>query len=90
MEYPQYLLTAHWQQVRADAIERANGRCMFCNTKASLEAHHRTYIRKGHELPEDVVALCDACHGGFHQMSHVQKHRISPAFRRLLRQQGVL
>ena len=89
-EYPQYLLTPHWQKVRAEAIARAKGRCQLCNIKASLEVHHRTYVRKGKELPEDVVALCDPCHEGFHKMSHVQKHGISPAFRKLLQRQGVI
>jgi hypothetical protein len=32
-----------------------------------LEAHHRTYERRGEELPEDLTALCPTCHRWFHE-----------------------
>lgn len=32
--------------------------------RQTLEIHHKTYERLGHELDEDLVALCWTCHDG--------------------------
>lgn len=62
----QYLLTPEWRE-RADAAKaRFGGRCALCNAVGPLEAHHRTYERHRHELPEDLTALCADCHGAYH------------------------
>lgn len=48
--------------------------CKWCNTyfdefgsrndmeRQTLEVHHRTYVRRGKELDDDLVALCHTCH----------------------------
>ncbi len=65
--YREYLQTDEWR-ARADAAkERAGNRCQLCNAAGPLEAHHRTYERRGKELPEDLVALCHDCHTGHHR-----------------------
>jgi hypothetical protein len=66
MPYRDYLKTAHWQLKRQEAITSASNRCQLCNSAERLEVHHRTYERRGHELPEDLTVLCDKCHGKFH------------------------
>lgn len=66
MDYSLYLRTDHWQAVRKAAHERAGGRCQVCNSDAALHVHHRTYQRRGRELPEDVIVLCANCHKLFH------------------------
>ncbi|MEP6977595.1 MAG: hypothetical protein ABI948_06035 [Thermoleophilia bacterium] len=65
--YQDYLQTPEWRE-RAEATKaRFGGRCALCDADESLEAHHRTYDRVGHELPEDLTALCSDCHRGYHQ-----------------------
>jgi replicative DNA helicase len=71
MSYQDYLQTEHWQQVRKAALKRAGYRCQLCNRKGVLHVHHRTYIRRGHELPEDLIVLCRGCHETFHQERRV-------------------
>jgi len=67
MPYRKYLQTYRWSQTRALARERAGDRCQLCNAgNRTLHTHHRTYERRGHELPEDLIVLCDACHAKFH------------------------
>jgi hypothetical protein len=66
MPYEEYLLTPEWRERADKAKARAGWRCQFCNSTDNLEAHHRTYERRGAERDEDLVALCDRCHGGLH------------------------
>ena len=65
-EYASYLQTDHWRATAEAAKARAGNHCMICNDEGTLHAHHRTYERVGQEAETDVVALCAACHGKFH------------------------
>lgn len=71
MPYVDYLMTNHWKNVRLAAIERAHGRCQLCNRGDKLHVHHRTYERRGEELPEDLTVLCAPCHEMFHKNGRV-------------------
>lgn len=64
--YAEYLRSPHWQEVRKEALKRANYRCQVCNADKPLDVHHRTYERLGSELDADVIALCRDCHNLFH------------------------
>jgi 5-methylcytosine-specific restriction endonuclease McrA len=66
MPYDAYLRTPEWTQRRAEALRKAKKRCQVCNGTNRLEVHHRTYERRGAELPEDLIVLCKGCHGKFH------------------------
>lgn len=53
------------------------GYCRLCERDTSddedpeamrLEVHHKTYERLGHELDRDVVAVCESCHEGLHEL----------------------
>jgi hypothetical protein len=66
MPYADYLLTPEWQERRQAALDRAGRRCQVCNTPRRLHVHHRTYERRGRELPGDLTVLCDRCHALFH------------------------
>lgn len=66
MPYGLYLKTPHWHSVRTDALRRAEGRCVLCNSGVGLEVHHRSYKRRGAERPADVSVLCSDCHGRHH------------------------
>lgn len=65
VDYYEYIRSPQWRR-RADAAKRAAGdRCQVCNrhkSEVTLDAHHRTYERLGHERPEDVTVLCRDCH----------------------------
>src|SRR5690348_12707666 len=67
LPYADYLRTAHWQRVRALALERAGHACELCSATDRLEVHHRTYARLGFEWPSDVIALCADCHEEHHK-----------------------
>jgi 5-methylcytosine-specific restriction endonuclease McrA len=75
--YPDYLRTdCWWKVVRQCCMENAKYICQAKTTcvtgvpircsRRATEAHHLTYIRLGHELPEDLMAVCDSCHRAMH------------------------
>ena len=58
-----------WDFIRADAKQRADGRCMICGKKTDrLDAHERwNYdIKNGVQKLEDVLAVCKDCHSVIH------------------------
>ena len=67
MPYSDYLLTDHWLSMRKAALYRAGGRCQLCGRQERLQVHHNSYENLGHELPEDLVVLCQSCHEKFHK-----------------------
>jgi 5-methylcytosine-specific restriction endonuclease McrA len=70
--YQQYLKSAHWQNLRALAFQKANGICKCCRAPLSKNfvCHHRTYRRAGRERinhkfwRDDIIAVCPPCHDG--------------------------
>ena len=54
-----------WAFLRADAKDRANGRCSICGKKTTvLDAHERwSYDEKIKvQKLEDIIAVCKDCH----------------------------
>jgi hypothetical protein len=66
MPYPEYLETLEWQARRKAMLAHADHRCQVCNRDSRLNVHHRTYERRGMELPSDLIVLCEDCHGLYH------------------------
>ncbi len=66
MPYYDYLQTPEWQKTRNRALRRANYRCQVCNGNENLHVHHRTYVNRGNEKPEDLIVLCKDCHQIYH------------------------
>jgi cytochrome c553 len=66
MPYKDYLQSPEWQERRRQALLAAGGKCQVCNQGQALHVHHRTYDRRGMELPSDLTALCEKCHGKHH------------------------
>ena len=66
-EYRRYLKSAGWRRRRSTAVARSDGFCEDCGSRSDLDVHHRTYARKGAELPNDLVALCRRCHTARHK-----------------------
>jgi hypothetical protein len=69
MDYKPYLQTEEWERKRRDAVERARGVCEKCGSPDNLQVHHKTYERRGEELPEDLIVLCSECHKKEHGLS---------------------
>ena len=66
MPYKEYLQTDHWKSVRKQALFRAKYKCQLCSNKENLNVHHNTYKNRGEEKDEDLIVLCQNCHGKFH------------------------
>ena len=66
-DYVEYLDSPEWWAQRRRALTRADDQCEQCGLHDdSLDVHHRSYLRLGHELPEDLEVLCGACHANAH------------------------
>jgi 5-methylcytosine-specific restriction endonuclease McrA len=67
MPYADYLRSSEWQSTRVAALRRARYACQLCKAaNVTLDVHHNTYQRRGHELPTDLIVLCRGCHGKHH------------------------
>lgn len=67
MPYDEYLLTEHWLHFKAEALKNAQHKCKLCNTnRDTLHVHHNNYDNRGRETFNDVIVLCEECHGIFH------------------------
>lgn len=70
--YKRYLKTHHWQQLRQQALDRANGKCEMCGyipwKKGVLQVHHKTYINVGNESLDDLIVVCARCHMELHNI----------------------
>ena len=63
MHYDKYLNTPEWKERSSIIRKRFGNRCQTCNSSnKKLEVHHRTYERRGNELPTDLTLLCEECH----------------------------
>lgn len=67
MPYEEYLETPGWRTIRRLKLRQARHACQLCNSDdRQLHVHHRTYERRGRERLEDLLVLCERCHGRFH------------------------
>jgi 5-methylcytosine-specific restriction endonuclease McrA len=65
--YVEYLQSPEWRARAREARRRFGHRCALCAAqRLPLEVHHNTYEHLGHERPEELVPLCEECHGKFH------------------------
>ena len=77
MPYNEYLQTPEWRERRESAVLAAKGKCSLCNgTGDTIHVHHRTYARRGMELPSDLIALCDKCHAKHHDKINTKEPTI--------------
>ena len=65
-DYGEYIKSEWWQKVSWACKWMYGMRCAVCNSAENLNAHHKTYERKGFEHPEDLICLCNKCHAKFH------------------------
>ena len=65
--YQAYLQSEHWKSFRKEQLKTRGYRCQQCGRKYNLRVHHKIYERLGHELPEDVLVVCNKCHAKIHR-----------------------
>ena len=65
VNYKEYIQSREWRD-RANIVKaHTEWRCAICGrheSKVTLDAHHNTYERLGHERLNDLVCLCRDCH----------------------------
>ena len=69
-EYKDFLMSWVWGGLRAQVLERAEGKCEVCGVGGTLHIHHKTYKRAGgNETLDDLIALCPPCHKRVHALA---------------------
>ncbi len=64
--YREYLQHPTFRRVRAEAMRRAQYRCVHCGARAT-EVHHLRYPAWGtFDVPENLEPVCHACHCRLH------------------------
>ena len=64
MDYDDYLKSEGWQKLRTRALKRAEYKCEFCGSIATM-IHHVVYLKKENSEMENInhlVACCKKCH----------------------------
>lgn len=73
------------KRLKKQIVERDNGRCRLCGKKAEenfcgtgrgLVIHHINYDKQN-SLPENLIALCNRCHGRTHYNRVIWQARLS-------------
>ena len=76
-----YLQSIEWQELRTQALARANNQCECCHSTERLEAHHTSYLHLGeadsNEL-NDLAILCRNCHQALHNKLGYDRTTNSP------------
>jgi 5-methylcytosine-specific restriction endonuclease McrA len=63
IEYRQRITGPEWLALRRRLLAAAGYRCQRCwDSGVTLQLHHKTYDRLGHEVDEDFEVLCIPCH----------------------------
>lgn len=66
-DYAEFLQSPLWIGLRDACKERDRWRCVVCNRKNRLEAHHKIYRGEWAETTlDDLVTLCRFCHAREH------------------------
>jgi len=61
--YDKYMKSAQWRNIRKVMLKLAGNICQECrHPSPTLEVHHLTYDRFGHESMSDLRVLCKRCH----------------------------
>ena len=64
--YVAHINSDEWKLFRHNIIVTRGMACERCGKAGPVDAHHITYERFGHELPEDVKLYCRSCHDLMH------------------------
>lgn len=64
--YAERRKTTEWSILKKRIHCRDKYRCRLCGDDEQLHVHHRTYTNYGEERLDDLITLCNSCHGRFH------------------------
>lgn len=84
--YIAYIQSTAWRARSKACIESADRVCQKCKSCKATQSHHLTYVRFTNELPEDLLAVCGACHRAIHVLVP-KKVKEVPARKALTRRQ---
>ena len=70
-----YISSRKWHNRKARYYRDHDKRCNACGTKDKIHLHHKTYVRMGSELDEDLVPLCESCHTKVHKIHRADRTR---------------
>lgn len=73
--YYKYLSSAKWRKLRERVLARDGYACTECCSPDSLQVHHLTYDRVFEEELDDLVTLCDTCHGKQHEKTKKRRRQ---------------
>lgn len=70
MPYKDFLKTPYWKAIATHARKKAGWKCQLCSNEGELHVHHPNYDILGKELKHlsELIVLCYACHGKFHNV----------------------
>lgn len=77
-EYENYIHSSAWRKRRERALQLGHYRCAKCGSTTSLQVHHLSYQHLGHELDNELVVLCAACHREVHNRSSSKRYKRKP------------
>lgn len=66
--YGDYLNSPAWDGLRRRYYEQRPRICHTCGAGDGVQLHHRTYERVGREELDDLMPLCNPCHGMVHAL----------------------
>lgn len=66
--YEDYISSSGWANRRKDYYATHEYKCQACGSEQKIHLHHKTYVRIGRELDEDLVPLCESCHSEVHKI----------------------
>lgn len=77
MAYADYLRSPHWSMLRLHAFRLAGNSCEACRGNRFLEGHHLRYKPILEDCtPEDIMCLCQDCHGFWHAWLEEKRKRL--------------
>lgn len=77
-QYLTYLKTDAWRN-KAKAVIKRDGKCLVCQSKKKLTAHHLTYVNIFKENLDELLTLCWPCHKKLHKIANKNKCSLSDA-----------
>ena len=80
VDYREYMQSKAWKSKRLAAIKYHGSKCAVCGSQRSLQVHHLTYERLGHERMTDLEVLCKGCHGLEHEDKHTPQDPLTLRF----------
>ena len=84
--YKEYLSSPEWKAKRSKVLRRANYKCEICKVNKAWQVHHNTYKRKYKERLGDLIAVCEDCHKGEHNL--LTEEEIEIGIMKMLKNEG--